>query len=76
MNLPPFDEAQLWDVINSDVREMSPAQRRLWEAIQIPPQKWRQHPWGDASGGFWVVAILGQTVVWYNETPPRPGAAP
>jgi hypothetical protein len=62
MSLPPFDEAELWDVINRDVREMSGPQRKLWEAIQLPPRRWQQHPWGDASGGFWAVAILGQTV--------------
>lgn len=46
---------------------MSPAERRLWEAIRIEPQKWQQHPYGDQGAGFWVVALAGRTVIWYND---------
>lgn len=46
---------------------MSPSQLRLWEAIRIGPEKWLQHPYGDAGGGFWVVALVGRTVIWYND---------
>jgi hypothetical protein len=46
---------------------MSEADRRLWNAMRIEPQKWRQHPYGDAGGGFWVVALIGRTVLWYND---------
>ncbi len=46
---------------------MTPTQRRLWDVIRIDPVKWIQHPYGDGGGGFWVVAILGRTVVWYND---------
>jgi hypothetical protein len=42
-------------------------QARLWAAIQISPAKWAQIRWRDKSGGFWVVAILDSTVVWYND---------
>lgn len=46
---------------------MTVAQRRLWEAIRIQPEKWALHPWGDESGGFWVVGLIGNVVVWFNE---------
>lgn len=46
---------------------MTPEQRRFWEAIRIPPEKWAQHPYGDEGGGFWAVGLLGRTVVWYND---------
>jgi len=46
---------------------MSPSQLRLWEAIRIGPEKWQQHPYGDAGGGFWVIALVGPTVIWYND---------
>ena len=46
---------------------MSPSQLRLWEAIRIEPEKWGQHPYGEAGNGFWVVAIIGRTVIWYND---------
>ena len=46
---------------------MSPAQLHLWEAIRIDPEKWQQHPNGDPGEGFWVLAIVGRTVIWYND---------
>jgi hypothetical protein len=64
---PAVNETDLLDEVNRDWNQMSLVQRRLWEVIKIPPQKWQQHPWGDAVGGFWVVAILGSTVVWFND---------
>ncbi len=46
---------------------MSPVQRRLWEAVRINPEKWKQHPYGDPGSGFWSVALIGRTVIWYND---------
>ncbi len=46
---------------------MSPSHLRLWQALRIEPEKWQQHPYGDSGGGFWVVAIVGRTVIWYND---------
>ena len=46
---------------------MSATQLRLWHAVRIEPVKWQQHPFGDAGGGFWAVALIGQTVLWYND---------
>jgi hypothetical protein len=49
------------------VARMSPGQLRLWNAVRIEPQKWAQEPYGREGNGFWVVAVLGQTVIWYND---------
>jgi len=46
---------------------MAPKQLRFWEAIRVSPHKWKQTPHGDEGGGFWVVALLGGRVVWYND---------
>ena len=46
---------------------MTDRQKRLWHAVAIEPTKWTQHPFGDEGGGFWVVAIVGSTVIWYND---------
>ncbi len=46
---------------------MEPAEQRLWEAIRIEPERWQQHPYGDPGEGFWAVAIVGKTVLWYND---------
>jgi hypothetical protein len=63
----PISEAELWEEINRAVREMTLEQRRLWDIISVSPSKWMLPPWGDMGAGFWVVAILGNTVVWFND---------
>ncbi len=63
----PLTEEKLHDMLNSAWQRMSLPQRRIWEAIRIEPQKWASHPYGDLGGGFWAVALLGQTVVWFND---------
>ena len=67
MDWEPISEAELWDKINESYARMNPEQRRLWEMIKIVPEKWNQHPWGDLGNGFWVVAIIGNTVIWFND---------
>jgi hypothetical protein len=63
----PISESALRARIAQGEARMSSAQLRLWHAIRIEPEKWLQHPYGDAGKGFWVVAIVGRTVIWYND---------
>lgn len=63
----PMTEEEIWDEINSAYKRMSTSQQNLWEVIRIDPEKWQLSPWGDEGKGFWVVAVLGRTVVWYND---------
>ena len=63
----PIAEAALVERVAQGVARMSPSHRHLWEAIRIKPQRWQLHPYGDPGGGFWVVAIVGETVIWYND---------
>ena len=39
----------------------------FWKFIKITPIKWKNEPMGDEGGGFWVVGIFGQHVLWYND---------
>ncbi len=41
--------------------------RAQWDRIRIQPVKWQCHPHGDLGGGFWVVAVMGEQVLWYND---------
>jgi hypothetical protein len=43
------------------------AVKDAWERIRIEPEKWQCSPWGDEGGGFWVVALRPDEVVWYND---------
>ncbi len=63
----PITEEEIWDAINAAESKMSADQMRLWECIAITPERWKQHPYGDLVSGFWVVAVLGRFVVWFNE---------
>ena len=63
----PISEAALRDRIAQGEARMSQAQRRVWDAIRIEPEKWLQHPYGDQGSGFWAVALVGRTVIWYND---------
>ena len=53
--------------ISQGYARMTQAQQRLWDAIRINPEKWQQHPYGDAGGGFWTVGLIGRTAIWYND---------
>lgn len=67
MNWTPIKEGEIWDLINESYERMSLGQRRIWEVIKVPPHKWIQEPFGNEGGGFWVVAIVGSSVIWYND---------
>lgn len=67
MSWEPISEADLWDRINSACDRMTPKQSKIWEVIQIHPQKWKEKTYGELGGGFWVVAIIGKSVVWFND---------
>jgi hypothetical protein len=41
--------------------------RAIYARTAITPEKWRQSPWGGGGGGFWVVAVSGENVLWYND---------
>jgi hypothetical protein len=62
-----LSEGDLWGKLNQACDRMTPEQRRVWEAIRVPPQKWMLTPYGIQGGGFWVVGLIGRTVVWYND---------
>jgi hypothetical protein len=67
MDWEPISEAALLGRINQGYARMTQAQQHLWDAIRINPEKWQQHPYGDAGGGFWAIGLIGQTVIWYND---------
>jgi len=67
MEWKPISEAQVLDLINESRKCMNPLERRFWDAISFHPEKWQQHPYGASGSGFWAVAVIGRTVVWYND---------
>jgi len=58
---------ELQKEIDACVTKMSPRERVLWSFLCVTPQKWALSPWGDEGGGFWVVAVGGDTCIYYND---------
>lgn len=67
MDWAPISEAKLWDKIISAEGRMNLQVLRLWETIKILPEKWSEQTYGTVGGGFWVVAIIGNRVIWFND---------
>jgi hypothetical protein len=63
----PISLGELLGEINRALDRMNSMQRKLWDVVSITPERWQQDPYGKKGGGFWVVALIGTTVVWYND---------
>ena len=53
--------------IQSSIDIMTNEELNFWQLIKIEPEKWEEDQFGDKGNGFWVVAILGKRVIWYND---------
>ena len=67
MDWTPISEAAIWDKIIQAELRMNAEQSRLWAVLKITPSKWQQSPWGDAGQGFWVVGLVGEQMIWFND---------
>lgn len=61
----PLDDLQR--LIDEQLSDCSDEERALFAAKSLSPTKWAQHPWGNEGGGFWVVAVFANRVLWYND---------
>lgn len=39
----------------------------FWQLIKIKPEEWHEEKHGKQGDSFWVVAICGGKVIWYND---------
>lgn len=60
----PLDK--LYDLILHAENEMRGELERLWELVKIFPEKWPRESYGPPEG-FWVVAICGRNLIWYDD---------
>jgi hypothetical protein len=58
---------ELQSKIDASISEMSPAEMGLWTAIRLKPTKWELPPIGNEGDGFWVVAVFGESCIYYND---------
>lgn len=63
----PISFNKLYDQIIEAEKELNGELLNFWELIHITPEKWQEPFYGNLGGGFWVVAICGNNVIWYND---------
>jgi len=39
----------------------------LWNLIKVIPHKWQEKLFGNEGDGFWVVALFGNQIIYYND---------
>lgn len=63
----PISESELYDEIQKTESNLLGELWNFWHLIRIAPAKWAEKVYGEEGGGFWVVAICGTKVIWYND---------
>ncbi|MEO0470867.1 MAG: hypothetical protein AAF206_14665 [Bacteroidota bacterium] len=66
-NWTPISLAELQELIHDGLSKMSLKNLQIWKQISITPEKWQEETLGQEGGGFWVVAIDEDEVIWYND---------
>lgn len=66
MEWTPITSEELNQLIKDSEAQLSDAGKKLWDSIKVVPHKWQQ-PWGEEGGGFWVVAVFYNRVIYYND---------
>ncbi len=63
----PISLDELYVEILKTEKDLSGELKNFWNLIKIDPIKWKEKEFGEMGGGFWVVAICGSQVIWYND---------
>jgi hypothetical protein len=63
----PISLVELYDQIQKTETDLNGELWNFWQLIKIEPTKWIENEFGDLGGGFWVVAICGTKIIWYND---------
>lgn len=67
MKWKPITEKELYSEIWKTESELEGKYLNFWNLINISPEKWSEPNYGNEGGGFWVVAICGRKIIWYND---------
>jgi hypothetical protein len=66
-NWEPISLDSINKLLTEELGEATPEGREFFARTSVPPVKWQLSPWGDPGGGFWVVAVMDDRVLWYND---------
>ncbi|TGK19024.1 hypothetical protein [Leptospira stimsonii] len=67
MDWEPISIDDLFVRIRNSEERLRSELLNFWNLIQIYPTKWQERSYGKEGGGFWVVAIIGEYVIWFND---------
>ena len=67
MKWKPISKESLQELIANGLQDASPEDREFFSRAAVIPTKWQLSPWGDLGGGFWVIAVMNDRVLWYND---------
>lgn len=63
----PIELIELYDEILKTESDLNGELWNFWQLIKIDPEKWSEPQFGNEGDGFWVVAVCGKKVIWYND---------
>lgn len=63
----PISLSELFDEIQKTEKDLDGELKNFWDLIKIDPIKWKEKEYGEMGGGFWIVAICGNKVIWFND---------
>lgn len=67
MAIKPINEEDIYDILLEAENGLRPICKRFWAGLKTEPQKWLEDSFDSKLGGFWVVGIFGENIIWYNE---------
>lgn len=67
MNWLPITLQELLTDIGTNEKLMNAKAAELWSKISIAPEKWEEVEMGEEGEGFYVVAIIEDWIIWYND---------
>ena len=63
----PISEVELLEEIQKTEIDLHGKYWNFWQLVKIEPKKWQEPQFGNEGGGFWVVGLCGNKVIWYND---------
>ena len=63
MTWEPITKAGLLQAIKIGEQQLEPSHLTFWNSIKVEPAKWQEPDYGEAGGGFWVVAVSAPWVM-------------
>jgi hypothetical protein len=67
MTWSPVKRLELEAMVSRDLVDCLDEQKQFFARVRLSPLKWKLSPWGDRGGGFWVVAVYRDRVLWFND---------